>query len=137
MSQVPLPIPRPSDNPLQKPFWSALGRGRLTFQRCGTCGNAFLPAREECPRCLSPELCWEDASGDATLVSWVVYHRAFHPAFAHRLPYTVAIVELAEGVRMISNIVGDVDPESLRIEQPLRLRIEQEEDFAIPRFVPA
>jgi uncharacterized OB-fold protein len=137
MSDTPLQIPRPSSNPLQQPFWAALEEGRLTFQRCRSCCNAFLPARHECPRCLSPELAWEDASGSAALISWVVYHRAFHPAFAQRVPYTVAIVELAEGVRMISNIVGDSDPETLRIDQPLRLCIERGDGFAIPRFVPA
>ncbi len=69
-------------------------------------------------------------------MSWVVYHQGYHPAFAQRLPYTVAIVQLAEGPRMISNIVG-ADPKSLRIDQPLRLRIEPDGPLAVPRFTPA
>jgi hypothetical protein len=79
---------------------------------------------------------WEDAGGDARLISWVVYHTAFHPAFKDRLPYTVAVVELTEGPRLISNIVG-ADPESLRIDQPLRLAIEREGNVAVPRYRPA
>ena len=63
-------LPRPADNPLQRPFWDAAERGAIAFQRCGKCAHAFLPAREECPACLSPELVWEDASGSAKLVSW-------------------------------------------------------------------
>jgi hypothetical protein len=65
-----------------------------------------------------------------------VYHTTFHPAFVQRLPYTVAVVELAEGPRLISNIVGNEDPEMLRIGQRLRLLIEREAGFAVPRYRP-
>jgi uncharacterized OB-fold protein len=67
----------------------------------------------------------------------VVYHRAPNAAFNSRVPYTVAIVELDEGPRMTTNIVGVEDPQSLQIEQRLSLRIEQEAGLAVPRFVPA
>lgn len=124
----------PSDS-LSDAFWQALKEGRLTFQRC-RCGNAWLPPRSECPKCLNADWTWETASGRAKLISWVVYHRAFHDAFANRLPYTVAVVELAEGPRMTSNIVGVDDPEALRIDQPLRLVIEPDFGLAVPRFTP-
>lgn len=126
-------FPRPSNDPVQAPFWAALANGHLQFQRCGACQHAFLPARTECPACLAAEPGWETASGKASLVSWVIYHRAFHPAFADRLPYAVAIVELAEGPRMISNIIGAA-PEQLRIDAPLELVIEWEEEVSVPRF---
>jgi uncharacterized OB-fold protein len=67
----------------------------------------------------------------------VVFHIAYHKAFENRLPYNVAIIELAEGPRLISNVVGLADPNALRIDQPVTLRIEREGDFALPRFVPA
>ncbi|GAA0333745.1 OB-fold domain-containing protein [Sphingomonas oligophenolica] len=130
-------FPAPDDSPLWKPFWDATGEGQLVFMRCTRCGNAFLPAREECPNCLSPGPQWERASGGARLISWVVYHRAPDAAFQGRVPYTAAIVELDEGPRMITNIVGAQDPEALQIEQRLSLRIEQEDGVAVPRFVPA
>jgi len=130
-------FPAPDDNPLWKPFWEATGAGYLVFLRCRHCGNAFLPAREECPNCLLPGPVWERASGGARLISWVVYHRAPDAAFEGRVPYTVAIAELDEGPRMITNIVDVQDPESLQIEQRLSLRIEQEDGVAVPRFVPA
>lgn len=103
--------------------------------RCSHCRNAFLPARFECPACLLPDPKWEEASGKARLVSWVVYHKPPDPAFDTRVPYTVAVVELDEGPRMITNIIID-DPESLRIEQQLVLCIQQEAGVAVPRFVP-
>lgn len=130
------PLPPPPDDELSRPFWDAVADGRLVYQHCPACDNAWLPARSECPVCLSAEPEWRPASGNARLVSWVVYHRAFNPTFAGRLPYTVAIVELEEGARMITNIVGAEDPERLHVDQPLVLRIEQDGDVFVPRFAP-
>jgi len=130
-------VPAPPLNDLSKPFWDALARdGSLTFQRCKACNHAWLPARAECPACLADDWQRETARGGATLVSWVVYRQGYHPAWAQRLPYTVAAVQLDEGPRMISNVVG-ADASTLRIDQRLRLVIEREGDFAVPRFTPA
>lgn len=126
-------FPLPSPTPLTEPFWSGIADGELRFMRCGLCGEAFLPAREECPACLSENVGWEAASGRGTLVSWVVYHRAMHPAFKDRIPYVVGIVELEEGARLISNIVGKA-PDQLEIDQPLALKIETMEGAALPLF---
>lgn len=128
-------LPEPDMGEQGRPFWDALQQGALTFQRCNTCGHAWLPARSECPRCLGDAWHREPARGDAALVSWVVYHQSYHPAFQQRLPYTVAVVQLAEGPRMISNIVG-VAAAQLRIDQPLRLVIEDDGGLAVPRFTP-
>jgi len=136
LNVAPVEFPIPQRDPLEKPYWDALATGRHVFQRCSDCGEARLPPRPECPRCLSPASVWEEASGRARLVSWVVYHIAFHPAFRSRLPYTVAVVEMVEGPRLISNIVGSDDPEMLRIDQPLVLTIEQEHGIALPRYRP-
>lgn len=125
-------FPRPDETPLTRPFWDALVHGHLTFQRCRHCAAAWLPARSECPQCLNDGPAWEAASGRARLVSWVVYETAYHPAFADRLPYVVAVVELAEGPRLLTNILDD--PSLLRIEQPLDLVIQFEDELAVPRF---
>ncbi|HSV81720.1 MAG TPA: OB-fold domain-containing protein [Ramlibacter sp.] len=132
----PLALPEPDLSELGRPFWDALQQGQLSFQRCTACGHAWLPARSECPQCLAATWQREAAKGDATLVSWVVYRHAYQPAFAQRLPYTVAVVQLAEGPRMITNIVG-AEPAQLRIDQPLRLQIEPDGELAVPRFKPA
>ncbi len=136
MSEAAIDFPLPERDEVNAPYWDALAAGRHVFQRCAACGNAWLPPRRECPRCLADGATWEAASGAARLVSWVVYHTAFHPAFKDRLPYTVAVVELAEGPRLISNLVGVDDAESLRIDAPLRLTIEREHDIAVPRYRP-
>jgi len=129
-------FPLPIRDEISAPYWAALVDGRHIFQRCIVCNNAWLPPRRECPRCLNDAWSWETAAGAARLISWVVYHTAFHPAFKERLPYTVAIVELNEGPRLISNIVGADDPELLRSDQPLSLVIETEHGVAVPRYRP-
>jgi uncharacterized OB-fold protein len=136
MIEAAVPFPVPVRDEQSAPYWAALDEGRHIFQRCTTCGHAWLPPRHECPRCLNDTSTWETAGGKARLISWVVYHTAFHPAFKDRLPYTVAVVELAEGPRLISNIVDAGDPETLRIDQPLQLVIEREGDVALPRYRP-
>jgi uncharacterized OB-fold protein len=128
-------LPEPSEE--MADHRAALVDGRLTFQRCERCANAWLPPREHCPRCLSPAWGWEDASGDAKVVSWVVYHRAFHPAFADRVPYNVVVAELAEGPRLISNVIGIEAAEGLAIDLPLRFAPEREGDVPVARFRPA
>ncbi|MBM3361093.1 MAG: DNA-binding protein [Betaproteobacteria bacterium] len=130
-------LPPPVRTDLTAPYWDRLQEGVLTYQRCRQCGHAWLPARTECPACLHDQVDWVPASGRAHVVSWVVFHMAYHKAFERRLPYNVAIIELEEGPRLISNVLGLDDPNGLQIDQPVLLRIEREGDFALPRFVPA
>lgn len=126
-------IPMPTITPVNRPYWDGLAEGELRFQRCGSCGNAWLPAREECPGCLSSEVSWEPSQGRGKIVSWVVYHQAVHPSFADRVPYNVAVVELDEGPRLISNILAPED--TLAIERPVEVRIERESEVSVARFV--
>ena len=128
MSELPLP----TVTPLNEPYWKGLEEGELRHQRCRTCSNVWLPAREECPRCLSDDLGWEASSGRGRIISWVLYHQAAHPAFADRVPYNVAVVELDEGARLITNILAP--EQELAIERPVVLQIEQEAGFCLPRF---
>lgn len=128
MTEAPLP----SVTPLTQPYWDGLAQGELRHQRCAACHHAWLPAREECPRCLSTDVAWQRAGGGGRIISWVVYHTATHPSFADRLPYNVAVVELDEGPRLITNICAPAD--ELAIELPVVLRIEQESGISIPRF---
>jgi uncharacterized OB-fold protein len=127
-------MPLPTVTPLTAPYWEGLAAGELRFQRCGHCGNAWLPAREECPRCLSDSVVWEASSGRGRVISWVVYHSAVHPAFADRVPYNVAIVELDEGPRLITNI--NAPEEALAIELSVTLSIEPESGISVARFDP-
>lgn len=123
--------PAPEVSPLTEPYWTALAAGRLEFQRCPACGHAWLPARAECPGCLAEGPRWEQAGGAATLVSWVTYHRAYHPFFEDKLPYRVAVVELAEGPRLIAALAEDVDPV---IDMPLVLDVVVEDGLGLAVF---
>lgn len=122
--------------PQNAPFWEGLKEGRLLLQRCAACGHHWMPARRECPNCLCDAGTWVPASGRARLISWVIYHTALHPAFESELPYNVAVVELDEGPRMISNIIH-VASDQMRIEQPLRFVTRLRGDTAIAQFEPA
>jgi uncharacterized protein len=99
-----------SEDPVVAAYWEALDEGELRFQRCRSCGTPWLPPQAACPACLSEDWAWERASGAATVVASTVFHRAFHPAFADRLPYSVSLLELLEGPRLLSNVIGDGAP---------------------------
>lgn len=124
-------LPQPEITDLNRPFWDALQQGHLVFQRC-RCGHAWLPARHECPACLRAGATWEPASGRGTLISWVVYHTVYHPAFADRLPYHVALVQLAEGPRLITRIVDGHD--RLTGDALVELQVSREGDLALATF---
>lgn len=123
--------PLPELTPLTTPYWTALQEGRLTYQKCEFCSHTWLPAREECPTCLSDSVCWVDASGRGKLISWVVYHRPVHEYFGDKVPYTVAIVELEEGPRLMTNLVDGGLP---AIEAPVRFRPATVEGMGITSF---
>ena len=114
-------------------YRAALEDGRLTFQRCGDCGAAWLPPRTECPECWSPNVAWEDASGRATVRSWVVFHVAFDARFKDRTPYNVALVDLAEGPRLVTNIV-DLPEDTDVVGHHVELSFERDTDRNLPRF---
>jgi len=99
------PVPK-LDDPVQGPFWAACRSHRLTAQKCGNCGALVFPGLEICPACWERSLGWTDVSTEGSIWSYVVYHRAFHPGFADELPYVVAIVENADGVRYTGRVAG-------------------------------
>jgi len=128
------PFPLPERTPLNAPYWDGLAQGRLQFQRCARCGHAWLPPRAECPTCLHDSWSWQAAHGGGRLVSWVVYHIAYHDAFADRLPYNVAVVELDEGPRLITNIADPEHAGGLKADRRVTLSIEEEHGVSLARF---
>lgn len=124
--------PEPEINDRNQEYWLSLEEGVLKYQRCLACGNAWLPIRSECPRCL--EANWEltPSTGRAKLVSWVVYHTGYHPYFEDKLPYAVAVVELEEGPRLIASLLDA--PSKLRIDQPLVLSVQRDDGRARAAF---
>lgn len=117
-------------------FTAALRAGQLEYQRCKACGHSWLPARAACPACLSPSSRWEQASGRATVVSWIVYHRAYADHLVEAVPYNVAIVALEEGPRMITNILEGPPNAELRAGQAVMAEIDATGDVPLCQFRP-
>lgn len=127
-------FPAPAITDVNRPYWTGLQEGRLRYQRCPHCANAWLPARPNCPNCLSPDPEWQDASGRAKVLSWVVYHTAYAEHLKSRIPYDVTLVELEEGPRLLTNVLDSDAGRRLVPDAAVRLVIEHEEGVAIPRF---
>jgi uncharacterized protein len=108
MTEAPTPPakPLPVVNDENRPFWTAAARGELCLQRCAGCGHIRFPIQPLCPCCLGDEFGWASLSGRAEILAKVVYHRAFHPAYAQDVPYNLVLVQLAEGPRMYGNVVA-------------------------------
>ena len=130
------PKPLPKVNADTKPFWDACRNHELRFQKCTECGHVRWPPSIICPLCYSNKTEWIRASGKGKVFSFVVYHKAYHPAFEADLPYVVAIVELEEGPHFLTNIVG-CDPGAVSCEMPVDVSWEDiTEEFSLPKFRP-
>lgn len=112
MADYKKPLPRPT--PASLPFWEAAKRHELHIQRCGSCGAHLFYPRELCSECLATDLHWVHVSGKGTVYSFTIAQQPTHPAFAEDVPYVIAIVELDEGPRLTTNIVG-CKPEDVRV----------------------
>jgi uncharacterized OB-fold protein len=120
-----------------RPFWDAARDGKLLIKRCADCGRAHFYPRPFCPLCWSDAVHWEEASGRAELYTWSVVHHNDLPPFPERIPYVAAVVDLAEGPRMQTNVV-DCDPGALSVGMGLRVAYRDVADqVTIPVFVPA
>ncbi|MFF7561844.1 Zn-ribbon domain-containing OB-fold protein [Streptomyces pseudovenezuelae] len=96
---------RPETDAFTRTYWDAAAAGRLLLRRCASCARTHHYPREFCPHCWSESVAWEPASGRATLYTWSVVHRNDLPPFKDRTPYVAAVVDLAEGPRMMTEIV--------------------------------
>lgn len=130
-SKIPVPTPTPET----EHFWAGAKAGQLKLQRCSGCSEVYFPPRPFCPACASRDVEVFDASGRATLYSYVINQRP-HPAFDG--PYSIAVVELEEGPRMMTNIVNTAQtPEALVLDMPLEVVFEPLTDaISLPYFQP-
>jgi uncharacterized OB-fold protein len=127
-----IPVPTPET----QPFWDGTRAGELRLQRCDACSHSYFPPRPFCPKCASRKVSWYKASGRASLYSYVIHHRPV-PGFTP--PYSIAVVELAEGPRMMTNIVGcPQTPEALELDMALEVTFTAVSDqITLPQFKPA
>ena len=123
---------RPAPSPEAAPFWAGTREHRLLLPRCVECGCWRHPQAPGCP-CGATETAWEPASGRARLVSYTVVRRAAHPALAADLPYTLLLVELDEGPRLVSGLAGE--GHALHVDDRLAVRFDDVDDeLTLPRF---
>ncbi len=112
--------PLPKATPETKPYWDGLRQRRLMIQRCLDCRQAYFYPRPFCPHCRSWHVEWFQASGRGKLYSFVINYRP--PPYMGKEPYVIAIVELEEGPRLMSNLVGVApDPKLIRCDMPVAI----------------
>jgi len=130
----PLPAPTPDT----KPFWDGLKQHQLRLPRCLDCKQAFFYPRNVCPHCLSGRIEWFTASGRGKLHTFTINHRPLrNPPLEP--PFVVAMIELEEGPRLMSNLVGiDPDPAKIRCDMPVVIDYaDVTPEVTLPRFRPA
>jgi len=125
-------LPEPVRNADSQELWDGMQQEKLLLQECGDCGALDFMPRHMCPVCWSPNRKWREASGEGTVHSFSIVRRASSPAFAPRTPYVVALVDLAEGPRMPTALIGD-DALSVAIGDPVTMTFEErgEEKLAV------
>jgi uncharacterized OB-fold protein len=129
--------PVPAISPEMRPFFEGAKRHELWVQRCPSCRTQRFPARAICSNCLSTASEWVRVSGRGEIFSFNVMHQVYHPGFAPEVPYAVVIVRLAEGAKMLSNLVG-VAPHDIRIGMPVQVTFDDiTDEVTLPKFVPA
>jgi uncharacterized OB-fold protein len=127
----------PSPDLETQPFWDAARDARLLIRHCNACGEYHFYPRPFCPSCWSDDVEWFEASGRATLYTWSIVYQNDLPPWPERVPYVAAVVELAEGPRMQTNVV---DCEFGGLCNGLDLQVvfhPTSDDFTIPVFRPA
>jgi len=129
-----VPVPTPET----EYFWEKVRRHELWLQRCGACAHVFFYPRFHCPQCLSDKMEWFRASGRGVLYSYMINHQP-PPGFEDEVPYAIAVVQLDEGPRMMTNIVGvENTPENLVLDMPLEVTFDDVlPDVTIPKWRPA
>jgi uncharacterized protein len=126
----PVPVPTPET----AHYWEGTLLGDLRLQRCRVCSTTYFPPQPFCPRCSSGEVDVVRASGRGTLHSYVITHLAA-PGFEP--PYVIAVVELEEGPRLLTNLVEvEPDPQVIPLDLPVEVVFEPVGDVVLPNFRP-
>ena len=126
----------PEPTPETRHFWDGCKEGELRLQRCTACQHSYFPPRPFCPKCACREVEVYPASGKGVLWSYVINHRP-RPDMGTE-PYAIAVVKLAEGPQLMTNIVDcPQTPEALQLDMPLQVSFaKQTDDITLPLFAP-
>ena len=126
--------PLPTLDGLTREFYNWCRRGDLRFQRCNACQAWRHVPRPMCAACGSFEWTWQRSSGRGTVFSWTVAVRPMHPAFQNDAPYAPVVIEMEEGVRLVSEML-DCSPDELTIGMPVELAFDHvTPEITLPKF---
>ena len=133
---MPRPLPRLPE-PDSQPFWEATKDHELKYQKCDDCSSVVFFPRRHCTQCGSPNLSWYASAGEGTVYTFSVVRQNRSPSFRDLVPYVVAYVDLDEGFRMLTNVVG-TSPENVKCGLRVKVQWEdQEGGLSLPLFAPA
>jgi uncharacterized protein len=137
MSSYVKPLPQP--DPVTAPFWESVKAHAMKLQRCNDSGKFFFYPRGMSPFTLSDNISWEPVSGRGVIHAFTIVHNQRAPGFADEVPYVVAMIELDEGVRLMSNVIDvEPDPDHVEIGMPVEIVYDDVTDeVTLPKFRPA
>lgn len=131
--QKPLPVLTEEN----RPYWDSAKAHALRMQQCGGCGRFRYPIARFCPNCLSDAFEWQPVSGKATVYSFIIVYQRYDPSFADEMPYNVAVVQLDEGPRLVTNLRG-IKNEQIRAGMAVTIDYDDVTDeITLPKFRPA
>jgi uncharacterized protein len=131
------PLPHPI-TPEARPYWEGLRERRLMLPRCCHCGKAFLYPRVVCPFCHGADIEWFQASGRGRLYAFEIAYQTINKAFKVAPPYVLAMVELEEGPRLMSNLINvAADLAAVRCDMPVEVVFHRlTDEITLPLFQP-
>ncbi|HUG16729.1 MAG TPA: Zn-ribbon domain-containing OB-fold protein [Thermomicrobiales bacterium] len=137
MANYVKPLPQP--DPVTQPFWDSVKAHAMKIQRCNDTGKYFFYPRGMSPFTLSDNISWEPVSGKGTLHAFTIVYNQRAPGFADEVPYVVAMIDLEEGPRMMTNLIDvQADPEHVKIGMSVEVVYEDVTDeITLPKFRPA
>src|SRR5690625_1569531 len=134
MSEIKRPLPVIDND--SRTFWEGCNKGKLLIQYCSDCDQHIYYPRELCPHCMSNAIEWVESKGKGKVYSYTIAHRPAGPAFKNDVPYIVALIDLVEGVRMISNVIN-VDIDKVRCDMDVEVVFEKiDDEITLPLFQP-
>jgi uncharacterized protein len=136
MAQTQYQKPLPAISSLNQPYWDGLRNRELKLQKCDECSTVWYPPSPLCPACWSRKITWTRLSGRGHVSSWVVFHQSYFRGFEAEVPYNVAEVELEEGPRLLTNLVG-VSNDAICAQMPVEIVFEDvTEEVTLAKFKP-
>jgi uncharacterized protein len=128
--------PLPVISEYNRPFWDYAAKHELRLQRCLDCGKPWFPFGPVCVHCFSERFEWARMSGRGKVHSWVVFHKVYDASFKNDVPYNVTLVEIEEGPRLISAVVG-IPNDQIKTGMQLQVVFDDVADgISLPKFKP-